>query len=107
MNDDLQLLHQEVDALKQRELAMHFSFRVLARALAKRGGPDLQYLQAAIRRAADELDRNPEISDQVYSHMVNLSDNLLSDHFVLQGMDREAANSKVRQIQSSQDQGAG
>jgi hypothetical protein len=103
MNDEIQKLRQEVFELKQRDQAMHFAYRVLARSISERGQPDLQYQQAMIRRAADELNSNPLVCDQVPAYMHNLADNLLSDHFVFQGMTREEANNKVYQIQNSDD----
>lgn len=103
MSEEIEKLKQEVAELRLRDTAMHFSYRILARSLAEKLQLDLQYQQAMVRRAAEELSRNEHVHDQVPVYMRSLADNMLSDHFVLLGMSREEANNKVYQIQNSDD----
>ncbi|WP_428242987.1 hypothetical protein [Gynuella sp.] len=87
MNDELQALREEIYAQKQLSLALAYSYRILARELSKSGHIDLQILQAMMRRAVEELERNADVDDQVAFQLENMADDVLYDFFYLQHKD--------------------
>lgn len=100
MSDDIQMLKQEIAALRQLNLTAFYAYRVLARNLADRRQLDLQQLQAALRHAAESVERNPHTGTPVAFQLNNLADELLYDFYRSQGMDDQQAKNQVGQSRS-------
>ncbi len=95
MSDQIEILNQAIDELRQQNIAMHYAYRVLAGSLAQHQPLDLQKLQAALRIEADNLQIRFGVQSQVPSNLNELANYLLSDFFVSTGMSRDQANRRT------------